>query len=199
MNAATLLSAALLSWGTPGVPVQASQTQSPPSIVPGYEIRQVVCYRPEWREEKVPCVVHRVDYRKEVTRVKTQVWVPKQFDEKVRIAYYVPVPKEVERDVYTCVMVPMMMVDPCTGCCFVSCYPSWVAQRVRCVEYDYRKEERNENVKVWRCVQQDTVVDQVRWIPVVTEEKSWTVRHYCVMVPHATAYYVPSCYVPCFP
>ncbi|MSQ95102.1 MAG: hypothetical protein EXR98_11180 [Gemmataceae bacterium] len=70
-----------------------------------YEMRPVVCYRPEWREEKVPCVVQRVSYRKEVTPLKTQVWTLKQFDEWVRTSYYVPLPREVERE---CSVSPQM-------------------------------------------------------------------------------------------
>ena len=161
-----------------------------------YEWRPVMAYRAEWREEKVPTVVQRVSYRKEVTPVKTQVYVARAFDEVVRTSYYVPVPREVEREMPRCVMVPVTMFDPCTCCCYVSYCPQWVVERVRCVEYDFRREERADNVKVWRWVAQDTVVDQVRWIPVVTQEQSWTVRYHCVMVPYQTMVCVP---VYCWP
>ena len=43
-----------------------------------------------------------------------------------------------------------------------------------------------------RWVQQETVVNQVRYIPVVTQEQSWTVRHYCVTVPYQAYVCVPS-------
>jgi hypothetical protein len=156
-----------------------------------YEMRPVICYRPEWREEKVPCVVERVNWRSEVTRVNVNVPVLREFDERVRTSYYVPVPREVEREVPRCVMVPVMMFDPCTCCCFVTYHPQWVMERVRCVEYDYRREERDVNVRVCRWVLEPRVVDQVRWIPEVTREQSWTVHRYCVMVPYQTTVCVP--------
>jgi hypothetical protein len=154
-------------------------------------MRPVICYRPEWREEKVPCVVQRVSYRKEVTPVKTQVWTLREFEERVRTSYYVPVPREVEREVQRCVWVPVMMFDPCTCCCFVTYQPQMVVQRIRVVECDYRKEERDVNVRVCRWVQEPRVIEQVCWIPQVTQEQVWTVRRYCVMVPYQTFVCVP--------
>ena len=151
----------------------------------------VVCYRPEWRAEQVPCVVQKVNYRREVTQVNVQVMVPRQFDEQVRSSYYVPVPREVERDVPRCVMTPFVCIDPCTCCPIVMYYPQWVNQRVRCVEYDYRREERVDNVRVWRCVAENRAVDQVRWIPEVTQEQSVTVRYTCVMVPYQSWTWAP--------
>jgi hypothetical protein len=156
-----------------------------------YELQPVVCYRSEWRAEKVPCVVQRVSYRQEVTPVKTQVWAPQEFEQKVRTSYYVPLPREVERDAWRCVMTPVTMFDPCTCCTYVSYCPQWVVQKVRCVEYDYRKEERDVVVKVCKMVPKDVVVQQVRWIPEVTQEQSWTVRYYCVSVPYQTMVWVP--------
>ena len=163
----------------------------PPVCFVTYEWRPVVAYRPEWREEKVPIVVQRVNYRREVTPVKTQVYVPRQFDEVVRTSYYVPVPREVEQDVVRCVMVPVAVFDPCTCCTYWTYSPQWVTERVRFMTCDYRREERNDNVKVWKWVAQDTVVEQVRWIPEVTNEQSWTVRRTCIMVPYQTMVCVP--------
>ena len=151
----------------------------------------VVCYRTEWREEKVPCVVQKVSYRQEVVPVKTCVWVPQEFDQQVRRSYYVPVPREVEREVASCVWVPVVTFDPCSCCCVVRWCPQMVTTRVRCMVYDYRPEERVETVRVCRWVQQETVVNQVRCIPEVTPEQSWTVRRYCVSVPYQTYVCVP--------
>ena len=156
-----------------------------------YELQPVTCYRTEWRAEKVPCVVQRVSYRQEVTPVKTQVWVAKEFDQTVRTSYYVPTPREVERDAWRCVMTPVMMFDPCTCCSYVRYCPQWVVQKVRCVEYDYRKEERDVNVKVCKWVPQEVIVQQVRCIPEVTQEQSYTVRYSCVSVPYQTMAWVP--------
>ncbi|MBI2804423.1 MAG: hypothetical protein HYX68_05490 [Planctomycetes bacterium] len=156
-----------------------------------FEARQVVSYRPEWREERIPCVVPSVSYRKVVTPVATWVWKLKQFDERVRTSYYTPVPREVEREAARCVMVPIMVIDPCTGCCFASCYPHWVRERVRCVEVDYRREERDVDVRVSRWVQEYQMVDQVSYVPEVTQIQTWTVRRYCVWVPCQTTVIVP--------
>lgn len=175
---------------------QAFEPCCPVPYVVGYEMRPVTCYRPEWREEKVPCVIQKVNYRKDVKQVPCTTWVPHWSDEMVRTSYYVPVPKIVEREVAYCVMVPVAMFDPCTGCCFVQCCPTWVAQRVQCTEYGFRREERNDVVKVCKMVEQNTLIEQVCWIPEVTEERSWTVRRFCVMAPYQAQVCVPV-YVPC--
>jgi hypothetical protein len=168
----------------------------PIPFVVAYEMRTVTCYRPEWREEKVPCVVQRVSYRRDVVQVPCSTWVPQWSDQQVRTSYYVPVPKVVERAVPRCVMVPVTMCDPCTGCCFVQYCPQWIVQRVQCTEYDYRVAERTDVVKVCKMVEQRTVVEQVCWTPVVTAEQSWTTRCYCVMVPYQSQVCVPV-WVPC--
>lgn len=165
----------------------------PPVCCVTYEWRPVVCYRPEWQAEKVPCMVQRVNYRREVTPVKVQCWAPKWVDEPVRVSYYTPVPREVEREYARCVMIPVPWVDPCTGCCFVTYCPQWVKDRVRCVEYDYRRDEREERVRVCKWEPYWTSVDQVRWVPEVTQEPSWTIQYRCVMVPYQSMVCVPVC------
>ncbi len=165
----------------------------PPTCCWTYEWQPVVCYRPQWQEERVPCVVEHVTYRREVTPVKTQIMVPRMFDEQVRRSYYVPVPREVERVVPRCVMVAVPVVDPCTGCAYMTYCPQWVNQRIRCIEYDYRREEQDVNVRVCRMVPQDTVIEQVRWIPEVSQVQSFTIRRTCVMVPYQTMVCVPVC------
>jgi hypothetical protein len=154
-------------------------------------MRSVIGYRAEWREEKVPIIVQRVNYRKEVTPVKTFVWTLQEFDEKVQRIYYTPVPRVVERDVASWCWTPWVWCDPCTGCPVVSYYPKQTIQRVQCVVYDYRPDVRVEAVRMCRWVQQPTVVDQVRWIPEVTPEKSWAIQRSCVMVPYEMRMCVP--------
>lgn len=156
-----------------------------------YEMRPVVCYRPEWRAEQVPCVVERVNYRAEVSRVNVRVMAPRMFDEQVRTSCYVPTPRVVERMVAQCVAVPVMAIDPCTCCPYVTYTMQLVNYPVRCVEYDFRLVERVENVRVCRYVPEDRVVEQVRWVPEVSQVQSWTVRYNCVMVPYQTMVCVP--------
>ena len=161
-----------------------------------YQMCPVVCYRAEWREEQVPCVVQRVSYRQQVTPVNTQVWVPQAYDAQVRRVSYTPVPRAVDRDVPALTMVPTLVWDPCCCCCVVRWCPVVTTTRVRCVEYDYRAQEWMENVRCWRYVPENRVVNQVSLIPVVTQEQVMTVRRYCVMVPYQTYVCVP-CWTGC--
>lgn len=161
-----------------------------------FEMRRVVCYRAEWREEKVQVEVQRVNYRREVTQVRVQCWVPRETEENVRRTYFTPVPRVVERDVPVCTVVPAVSFDPCTGCPYVCYVPHMTVQRVRCVEYDWRRDERDERVRVCRWVQEERMVDQVRCIPEVSQERVWTVQRTCVMVPYETYVCVPT-WMPC--
>jgi len=159
-------------------------------------MRPVICYRPEWREQQVPVMVQCVRYRQEVTPVRVPVLVPQEFDVQVRRVCYTPVPRAVDRDVPALIMVPTIAFDPCTCCCIVRWCPQVTVTRVRCVEYDYRPEERIENVRSCRWVQQEQVVNQVRLVPEVTQHQVMTVRRYCVMVPYQTFVCVP-CWTGC--
>lgn len=157
-----------------------------------YEVRPIIAYRPELREEKVPIVVQRVNYRREETPVRTTIWKLQGFDERQPRIYYTPVPREVERYVPVWSWAPWVWCDPCTGCPFVSYYPVQTVQRVRCIEYDYRREETMVNVRVYRWVQEPYEYNQVRWIPEVARENSWTVCRTWVWVPYETTAPVPT-------
>lgn len=156
-----------------------------------YQWQPVICYKTEWREEKAPCVVQKVSYRQEIVPVKTCVMVPQEYVQPVKYAYCVPVPREVVREVAVCQWVPVVSFDPCSCCCFVSWCPQMTTAQVRSIVCDYRVEERVENVRLCRWVAQETVVNQVRCVPVVTQEQVWTVRRYCVAVPYQTYVCVP--------
>lgn len=187
-----------LVWGLSDSQAEAFYLCCPPPCCIAYEMRAITCYRPEWKEEKVPVTVEKVKYRKEVDKVKVKVYVAKLFDEKVQTSYYVPVPKVVEQDVATCVTVPIILVDPCSGCCYVSCRPQWATQKVKCTVYDYKVEKRDVSVKACKWVPEDRVVEQVRWVPEVTREQVMTVRRYCVPVAYQATICVPV-YIPCCP
>jgi hypothetical protein len=161
-----------------------------PPCVP-YELRPVVTYQAQWREEKVPCVLQKVSYQPQVNRVKVTTWALQEYNQQVRRSYYTPVPREVQRDVATWCWVPAVMFDPCTCCCIVSWCPQRTVTRISCIEYDYRREDRDEMVRMCRWVPQESYVDQVCLVPQVTQEPGWTVRRYCVMVPCQTWVWVP--------
>lgn len=190
------IGAAMLLWGSTIGPAHAQGCGPwayccPPVCCVTYQYQTVTSCRPEWRAEQVPCVVQKVSYRQETTKVNVTVYVPKMFDQQVRTSFYVAVPKVVELPVTTCVLVPMVSVDPCTGCCYVTYCPQAVTQAVKCTVYDYQLQTRDEVVKVCRMVPEQRVVEQVRCIPQVTQEKSWTVCYTCVMVPCQTTVCVP--------
>jgi hypothetical protein len=162
-----------------------------PTCCVSYQTCVVTTYRPEWREEKVPIVVQKVNYRQEVVKVKVIVGVPQEFAQKVTSCYYVPVPKVVVQDVWDCTWVPVTLCDPCTGCPYVSCCPQWVTRKVAYTVCDYQLRSREDVVKVVCMVPQERIVDQARLVPVVTQEQAVTVRRYCVMVPCQTTVTIP--------
>jgi hypothetical protein len=204
MRYALTIGLAILLWGSVNGPAHAFGCVPcfyyfcPPVCCVTYQYQTTTSYRPEWRAEQVPCVVQKVSYRQETTKVPVTVYVPKMFDEKVKISYYEATPKIVEQPVTTCVMVPAMSFDPCTGCCYATWCPQWVTHTVRCTAYDYKLKTRDDVVKVCRMVPEPHVVDQVRWISEVTQEPSTTVRYSCVMVPCQTTVCVPI-YTWCYP
>jgi hypothetical protein len=161
-----------------------------------YQACTVTCYRTEVREEKIPITIQRVNYRQEIDKVPIKVYVSQPFTTKVQQSYCVPVPKVIVRDVVTCVSVPIMMIDPCTGCCYVTNCPRMVTQQVSCTVYEPQMQIREIDVMVNKLVPQDRVIDRVRWVPVVTQEQSFTVRRYCVSIPYPVTVQVPV-YVPC--
>jgi hypothetical protein len=192
MKKALLACLALAAWTVGASAAQAfCYVPCMPICCIRYELRPVICYRQEWRAEQVPCVVERVNYRAEVSRVNVRVMAPRMFDEQVRTSCYVPTPRVVDRVVSQCVTVPVVAFDPCTCCPYVAYTTQWVNCTVRCVEYDYRQVERVENVRVCRYVPEDRVVEQVRWVPEVSQVQTWTVRYNCVTVPYQTMVWVP--------
>jgi hypothetical protein len=170
----------------------------PPPCCVAYVTRSVTCYRTEWKEEKVPVVIQKVSYTVKTTKVKETVYVAKYFDEQVTTSYFVPVTRIVEYDKQFCVMVPVVVFDPCTCCCYTTCYPQWVSRKVQCPVVDTVQKSRVDVVKVCKYVPEDRIVDRTEYIPVITQEKSFTVRRYCVTIPYETKVYVPV-YVPCCP
>ena len=204
MRTSVWLCAALVSWFLTAATANACWYPTavsyaccpPPPCCVAYTTQSITCYRPEWRQEKIPITIQKVSYRAETTKVKVTEYVPQWFDQKVQTAYCVPVPKVVSWDATSCVMIPVVMFDPCTCCCYMSCYPQWITRKVQCTVYEAQMRTREDVVKVCRMVPQERQVDQTRMIPQYTQEQSYCVRNYCVMVPYQSSITVPV-YLPC--
>lgn len=205
MRMALCACVALLSWGLTATSADAFYGYGWPCAPMGYwsyTTQVVTCYKSQWTEVKVPIMIQKVSYKQEVDKIKVQVPVPKFFDQKVSTSFYVPVPKVVEREYTTCVMVPVPVFDPCSCCCYMTYQPTYSTQKVKCVVYDYKLESREDTVKVCKMVLEDRVIDQVRCIPVVTQEPSFVIRYNCTLVPYQTTVCVPvwvPCPLPCCP
>ena len=161
-----------------------------------YEDRVVTCYKPVWKEEKIKCVVNKVVCREEIETRKCTVMVPKWTDEKRTCTYLVRVPRTVEREILVCRMVPVQMVDECTGCTYTCCKPETVKQTVKCTVYDCKEEKKDIVVKVCHHEAQEREYKVRRIIPECVQETVDRVRRYCVMEPYQTTIKVAVC-VPC--
>jgi hypothetical protein len=163
-----------------------------------WEERVVTCYKPEWREEKVKCVVNRVHYKAVDVPMQCTIMVAKWDNVKEHRTFYTPVPKTVEEEVVRCKMVPVQSTDPCTGCT-VTCYrPETYTEKVKCTVMTCKVETREVTVKRCRWEPQVKQFTQRRYIPECRPETVSTVRRYCVMVPYQTTVKVPV-RVPCCP
>jgi len=170
----------------------------PPTVT--YVDKVVTCYRPQWKEEKVKCVVNKMYCRVEEETVKRTVMVPKWIDVKQTCTYLVPVPKTVEREVVCCRMVPVQMTDPCTGCAYTCYKPQEFKEKVKCTVWECKSESRDVICKVCKYEPQTREYKQKRIIPECRQETVDCVRRYCVMVPQQVTVRVAVCTpAPCCP
>jgi hypothetical protein len=161
-----------------------------------YEERTVTCYKPEWKEEKVKCVVRKVYCRVEEVPVKCTVMVPKWETVKETCRYLVPVPRTVEREVVRCRYVAETRTDECTGCTYTCYKPETFTEKVKCTVWDCKEETKDVMRKVCRWEPEVREFKQRRVIPESREETVEMVRRYCVMRPYETKVKVAVC-VPC--
>jgi hypothetical protein len=167
-----------------------------PTYYVTYEQRVVTCYRPQWYADKVPCLVPKVSYRETVTPVQYYEYVPRWYDDQQAYVHYTPVPRVVQQDVVTCRLVPEVLFDPCTFCCYVSCRVEPSVTRVQSVVYDYKPEVKYQPVKLCKYEPVERVYQHRSYVPVVTQEPSWALSYRCEMVPYQATVSVPVI-VPC--
>ncbi len=197
-----LLMAAMAIWGLGAAPSWLNaQTccYAPPCVT--YQPCVVTCYRPDWREEKVPVQVDNWTSREVVQKVKVQVMVPHWTDESKVVVSCRYEPKIVQSDIVRCCYVPMCTIDPCT-CCPTTCWvPQTYVQRVACTVYEAKQFQTVVPVKVCRMVAEERVVETRHCVWENNPVQVMAVRRYCVMVPQPTTVmvpvYTPCCTMPC--
>jgi hypothetical protein len=87
-----------------------------PPPPPQYVDKVVTCYKTEWREKSVECVVNRMVSHEEIRKHTSSVCVPVWKEEKRTVTEYQSVPKVVEREVVVCKKVPAPCAAPCGSC-----------------------------------------------------------------------------------
>lgn len=151
----------------------------------------VTAYKPVWHERDVPVVYRKPNYKDVVKDHKAMVMVPYWEDEKRTLTWYEHQPRQVEREVTRCHMVPVTCVDPCTGCTYTVCRPSYSTHKVKVIVYDCVKKEKDVMVKVCKYKQEEktwkTTHTVCEWETVKTTRK----ERYCTMEPYQTTVKVP--------
>src|SRR5262249_2692255 len=128
-------------------PARASGVCCAPTCINWVE-KTITCYRPEWHEREVTCTVTRVIPHVVVENRTCTVMVP-FFTPQTRTIYVCRyVPREIEREVVSCRMVPVCCTDPCTGCSYTSCKPEYVTHRVKSCVMEAVPEQREITVNV---------------------------------------------------
>jgi hypothetical protein len=150
----------------------------------------VTCYYPHWYQQQVPTVVPRTTYKIENTPVRTYVHVPKVVEERQTYLTYVPIARLVEKEVTTCVMLPMIVNDP-TGSPFLTIRPEIRTHTVRHAVHDLQPVLKETMVKVTKMVpvERETIHQQV--VPIVTYDEQMTTEWQCLWVPYQQVVEVP--------
>jgi hypothetical protein len=165
--------------------------ECPSGCCKGYTEKVITCYRQECTECQVPVVVKRLCYREVCEPVKTTVMVPKEFCEKRTKVNVIDVPVQQIKYVTKTRQVPVKMMDPCTGCCIMSCRTECyqvpcpytvMTQRYETVCYD---------VKVCRMVPCEKIEMVKRQVPDYRCETIYQTKRNCVMVPYQKTIRVP--------
>jgi hypothetical protein len=167
----------------------------PPPQVQWVE-KKVTCYRPEWREREVPCVINRVIPHEEVVPVKRMRMVPEWRDVKQTITVMQPVPREVVQNVTCCRMVPTCVTDPCTGCTRTVCKPETYVQQVKRVVMQCVPRQQEITTRMCSYKPVEETVQCRRIVCEVRKENVTRKERYCVMVPFQTTVKVPVCVNP---
>jgi hypothetical protein len=173
-----------------------------PCCQPCYTVKwidqPVTCQKMEWRVRDVPCEVMKPVCRQAVRVVQRDVVVPEWCTEMRSCTTNVMQPRVVTRDVCRTVMVPVCVVDPCTGCAQTVCKPQTVIDKQCCTVYECVPVTTQVPVKVCRYrtekrdFQETYLCHELQKVIVVKKES------YCVPVTYTTCRKV-AVLVPCCP
>jgi hypothetical protein len=195
-----------------------------PPPPPQYVEKVVTCYKTEWREKNVECVVNHMVSHEEVRKHTSTVCVPVWKEEKRTVTEYKSVPKVVEREVVVCKKVPAPCETPCGGCesgcdngcghhrhrlfghrhkgcddcgCETPCNVVREVQKVKCTVYECVPVKKDIVVKVCHYEQQQKVYETKCLVWECKPEKVMKKVRYCERVPYQTTIKVPVCAASC--
>jgi len=151
----------------------------------------VTCFKPEMRDREVTFTVFRPIPREVQREYKTTVMVPVYRDEKQTRLVPSYVPREVEREVAYCQMVPTTCIDPCTGCPVTVCKPQTVVQKYKMTVYDCVPKSVEVTVRVCSYKSEERTWRTKCFEYDFKEEKITRKQYYCVMVPYQSKVAVP--------
>ncbi len=184
-------------------PAPAFWWGGPPEAVvlnwPGYNVyppgttfqKQIVtCYYAHWYQAQVPTVVPRVTYKLETTAVKTYVNVPRVVEEPQTYTTYVPVQRLAQKQVTTCVMLPLFLPDAMGGM-VVSCRPEIRTHTVYFPVQDLQEVTKQEMVKVTKMIPEERITQSQQIVPIVAYDQQMTSEWKVMMVPYQRVITVP--------
>lgn len=150
----------------------------------------------QWRDETFEVIKKAYDIRP----AKTFVMVPKYYDDVKIVTDIIKTPRVEIRDVPCCRMIPILIHDNCTGCCFIGNKPEPYIKKVPIQFEDTKLISRQVPVKVCRMTPQEVYYEQKVCRPVVETH----VRRVPIYVPVQKTVRVPQCMpsdvpVPAFP
>jgi hypothetical protein len=153
----------------------------------------VTCYKPEWRERQVQCVVHKMVPKEVVTKHVCNVLVPVVVEQQRTCTVLTKVARTVEKEVTCCKLVPVLVKDPCTGCVTTCCKPVTYTQKVQCVVYECLPVQKTYTVKCCSFKTEQRVVEKKCCVMECVASTVMKTERYCVMVPYQKTIKVPVC------
>jgi hypothetical protein len=146
------------------------------------------CYRAEMRTRDVPFTVNTLVPRQEIIQRKCIVMTPQWRDEQRTCMVTVMQPRTLTSSNPVTTMVPTIVQDPCTGCCYTVCKPVTTLQQCTKTFMAPVQVPQQFTVKVCQMVPVERTIEERRTVcdtvavPMVRKEC------YMVMVPYqATA------------
>lgn len=186
---------ALIALACSAVPAQAwwcCCCPPPPPCITWVE-KTVTCYKPTWKDRDVTCTIMKPVQHTEMVKQSCKVMVPvwSERTESCMVPTYVP--RQVEREVVCCRMVPVCVTDPCTGCSYMTCKPETYTRKEVCTVMDCVPVKKEYTVKVCNYKPETKTLEvplvRCEWQPQTITYK----ERYCELVPVAMKVMVPVC------